>query len=170
MLKIFVNTWANYNENGADGGRWITLPMDWDDLDATLTEIAESVNDIDPEFCIHDYEWTGFEYSNIGENDNIRDLNDTVSELDALDDHDQKKVAAILEACENDLQRAINNVDDYTLYEGMDIDEVAEQLVEDMGLLDGCGELVRRYFDYEAFARDLRFDGYYETAHGVLCE
>lgn len=170
MLKIYVNTWANYNENGADGGRWITLPMDWDDLDATLTEIAESINDTDPEFCIHDYEWTGLEYGDIGENDNIRDLNDTISELDALDDHDQKKVAAILEAHENDLQRAINNVDDYTLYEGMDLDQVAEELVEETGILDGASELLRRYFDYEAFARDLRFDGYYETAQGVLCE
>lgn len=29
-------------------------------------------------------------------------------------------------------------------------------------------EWVVRYFDYEAFARDLSFDNYMETEHGVL--
>ena len=33
MLKIYVNTWGNYNENGAEGGEWITLPMDSDELE-----------------------------------------------------------------------------------------------------------------------------------------
>ena len=23
ILEIFVNTWGNYNENGADGGEWV---------------------------------------------------------------------------------------------------------------------------------------------------
>ena len=55
MLNIFVNTWGNYNENGADGGEWITLPMDADDLQAELERIAENMGDQDPEFTIHDY-------------------------------------------------------------------------------------------------------------------
>lgn len=33
MLNIFVNTWGNYNENGADGGEWITLPMEPEELE-----------------------------------------------------------------------------------------------------------------------------------------
>ena len=32
MLDIFVNTWGNYNENGADGGEWISLPMEAETL------------------------------------------------------------------------------------------------------------------------------------------
>jgi hypothetical protein len=32
MLKIYLNTWKNYNENGADGGKWIELPADEDEL------------------------------------------------------------------------------------------------------------------------------------------
>ena len=39
MLNIYVNTWGNYNENGADGGEWITLPMD----PAELEEVLENI-------------------------------------------------------------------------------------------------------------------------------
>lgn len=40
IVEIFVNTWGNYNNFGCDGGRWITLPMDADDLKRTLADIA----------------------------------------------------------------------------------------------------------------------------------
>ena len=57
MLNIFVNTWGNYNENGADGGEWITLPMDAEELEEVLENIAAAMGDNDPEWAIHDYEW-----------------------------------------------------------------------------------------------------------------
>ena len=53
-----------------------------------------------------------------------------------------------------------------TYYDGMTLEEVAEQIVEECYDLP---EIALRYFDYEAFARDLRFDGYTETEHGVIC-
>lgn len=58
MLNIFVNTWGNYNENGADGGEWITLPMDPKELEEVLENIAEAMGDEDPEWAIHNFEWT----------------------------------------------------------------------------------------------------------------
>ena len=39
------------------------------------------------------------------------------------------------------------------------IEDYAYQLVEDCGYLDGVPDTVARYFDYEAFARDLRLGG-----------
>ena len=39
------------------------------------------------------------------------------------------------------------------------IEEYAYQYVDDAGLLDGVNETVARYFDYQAFARDLRLGG-----------
>ena len=63
MLNIFVNTWRNYNENGADGGEWITLPMDPDELQNKLQAIATAMNDNDPEFFIIGRRWrNGFHY------------------------------------------------------------------------------------------------------------
>jgi antirestriction protein len=43
--------------------------------------------------------------------------------------------------------------------------ELAYELVEEGYDLP---EFALRYFDYEAFARDLRFDGYTETSYGVI--
>ena len=77
MLKLFVNTWGNYNENGAYGGQWINLPMEEDDLLETLERIAESIGDRDPEWAIHDYEWTDIEFGKVSEYDSIIPLNET---------------------------------------------------------------------------------------------
>ena len=85
MLNIFVNTWGNYNTNGAYGGEWITLPMDADELEKTLERIAAAMGDNDPEWAIHDYEWTTEEdLWSISEYDNIDDLNETLNELTDL--------------------------------------------------------------------------------------
>ena len=37
--------------------------------------------------------------------------------------------------------------------------EYAEQLIEDTGMLDGVAPMVARYFDYQAWTRDLFLDG-----------
>ena len=58
MLNIYLNTWGNYNENGADGGEWITLPMDEDELAEVMEKIADAMGDEDPEWFVNDYEWT----------------------------------------------------------------------------------------------------------------
>mgnify|MGYP003290808355 CR=1 FL=1 len=98
MLNLFVNTWGNYNTNGADGGEWITLPMDADELEEKLEQIAENMGDHDPEWAIHDYEWTceweGFE---ISEYDSIIALNEFVQQLDDLNEWEQKTYCAAVE-------------------------------------------------------------------------
>ena len=98
MLKIFVNTWGNYNENGADGGRWIDLPMDPDTLAETLEDVAAAMGDNDPEWAIHDYEWDDtFDGGEISEYDNIQDLNEYVQRLEDLDSWHLKTYAAMIE-------------------------------------------------------------------------
>lgn len=44
-------------------------------------------------------------------------------------------------------------------FEEKAIEEYAYQYIADAGLLDGVNETVARYFDYGAFARDLRLSG-----------
>ena len=98
MLDIFINTWGNYNENGADGGAWVTLPLEPEELEEVLVNIAENMGDHDPEFAIHDYEWTceweGFE---ISEYDNIIELNEYCLKLSELSDYESKVYAAAVE-------------------------------------------------------------------------
>lgn len=165
MLKIFVNTWGNYNDNGADGGEWLTLPMDSDELDEALTAIAGRMGDDDPEFAIHDFEWEDIYFVDISEYTNIHELNEMLEELDDLDEWEQANVAAYLEAYSNNLRKALDDYDSTTFYYDMSMDEVAEEIVRDCYDLP---EFALRYFDYDAFARDLSFDGYTETDHGVI--
>ena len=172
MLNIFVNTWGNYNENGADGGEWITLPMDPDVLEEELKKISDAMGDFDPEYCIHDYEWTTeIEPRDISEYENITALNEELQDLDGLDEWDQKEIAAAMEAFGYEFKEAHERQQRgcFIFYAGMDLQEVAEQIADECYLYN-APEFLARYFDYEAFAHDLTFDGYTETSYGVICD
>ena len=99
MLHIFINTRGNYNTNGADGGEWITLPMDPDELEEVLKNIAEAMGDNDPEWAIHDYEWiTEIEMDEISEHDNIQALNEKCQEIAELEEWESEEIAAAIDA------------------------------------------------------------------------
>lgn len=171
MLNIFVNTWGNYNENGADGGEWVSLPMDEDELTEKLEAIAEAMGDDDPEFCIHDYEWTtDLEPREISEMESITELNEFLNELDSLDEWDQKEIAAAMEAWDYSFETAMERQQRgcFVFYSGMDLEEVAEEIVNECYFTKDTPDILTRYFDYAAFARDLSFDGYSETRYGVI--
>lgn len=163
-ISVFLNTWANYNENGADGGFWVELPCDLDNVMERLAKsTGEEVDEM--EVFINDYE-TEIEGLEISEYDNIEELNELAEELEKLDEYDVEKIEAIMEAHGETLRNALDNIDNYTYYSGMTLEDVAYELVEE------CYELsdfAKRYFDYEAFARDLGYDGYTETNNGVIC-
>ena len=172
MLNVFINTWGNYNENGADGGEWITLPMDPDALEEELKKISDAMGDFDPEYCIHDYEWTTeIEPREIGEMENIEELNEELRDLEDLDEWDQKEIAAAMEAFGYDFKEAHERQQRgcFVFYAGQDLQEVAEQIADECYLYN-APDFLARYFDYEAFARDLSFDGYTETEYGVICD
>ena len=170
MLNIFVNTWGNYNENGADGGEWITLPMDPDELAEVLENIAEAMGDNDPEWAIHDYEWEiDFELGDVHEMDSITEWNDLCNEAYSLEEWEAEEVAAAVEAYGYTFREALERHERgcFIFYQGRDLEEVAEEIINECYDLP---EFALRYFDYEAFARDLSFDGYTETKYGVICD
>ena len=172
MLNIFVNTWGNYNTNGADGGQWITLPMEPEELEEVLENIAALMGDEDPEWAIHDYEWTTeIEMDEISEHDDIQELNERCLEIDDLLEHEAEEIAAAIEAYGYTFAEALDRHQRgcFTFYQGQDLEEVATQIADDCYLYD-APEFLARYFDYEAFARDLSFDGYTETKYGVICD
>ena len=170
MLNLFVNTWGNYNENGADGGQWITLPMDPDELQEVLEHIAAAMGDNDPEWAIHDYEWeSDVELGDVNEMDSISDWNARCQEAYDLEEWETEEIAAAMEAYGYTFPEALERQQRgcFTLYAGMDLEEVAEDLINECYDLP---EFALRYFDYEAFARDLSFDGYTETKYGVILD
>ena len=173
MLNLFVNTWGNYNTNGADGGEWITLPMEPDELEEVLENIAAAMGDNDPEWAIHDYEWeTEIEMDEISEYDNIQELNERCTEIDELEEWEAEEIAAAIEAFGYTFAEALDRQQRgyFIFYAGMDLQEVAEELINDCYITKDTPEIFARYFDYEMFARDLSFDGYTETKYGVILD
>ena len=170
MLNIFVNTWGNYNENGADGGQWITLPMEAEELQEVLENIAALMKDEDPEWFINDYEWTiDMELGDVHEMDSITEWNERCQEADNLEEWEAEEIAAAIEAYGYTFAEALDRQQRgcFIFYPGQDLEEVAEELINECYDLP---EFALRYFDYEAFARDLSFDGYTETKYGVILD
>ena len=163
LISVFLNTWGNYNENGADGGFWIELPCN---LDEVLERLAASTGeDVDEmEVFINDFE-TEISGLEISENTDISDLNDLVEQLESLNEYELEKLEAILESDGGSLENALDNIDDYIYYSNMSLEDVAYEIVNECYDLS---EFAQRYFDYEAFARDLGYDGYTETENGVI--
>lgn len=162
LISVFLNTWKNYNENGADGGFWVELPCNLDEvLERLAASTGEEVDEM--EVFINDFE-TELNGLDISENSNISDLNETAEELETLDEYNLEKLEAILEVDGGSLENALESIDNYEYYSNTTLNDLAYEFVEGMNL----PEFAQRYFDYEAFARDLGFDGYTETENGVI--
>ena len=161
ILSIFITNLGKYNE-GELIGEWVNLPATDEELAKVYERIG--INEEYEEMFITDYE-SDIDGLEVGEYDSIEELNDLAEELETLDDYDLEKIGAIIEAHGLTLREAIDDIDDYTYYSGMTLEDLAYELVEEMNL----PEFAQRYFDYEAYARDLGFDGYTETSNGVIC-
>ena len=160
MLNVFINTWGNYNENGADGGEWITLPMEEEELEEALNKIAEAMGDEDPEFCIHDYEWiTEMSLRDIDENESIEKLNEELQALGDLDQWEQETFCAAVEYWGYKYV-GVDDLDEYVLHTDIkDEYDLGYYWAVESGCydLDKMGHLAN-YFDYEAFGRDINLE------------
>ena len=165
LISVFLNTWGNYNENGADGGFWVNLPCD---LGETLEKLAKSTGEeVDEmEVFINDYE-TDIDGLEIGEYTDLEALNETAEELEALDEYDIKKLEAILEADGGSLEDALEKMDDYIFYSGQSLEDVAYEMIDE-GVFGDIPDSIINYIDISAIARDLDYDGYTETENGVI--
>jgi antirestriction protein len=157
MLRGYVTNLGKYNE-GQLVGMWIDFPVQEDEFNEALEKIG--INEEYEEFFFTDWE-ADFDHG-LGEYVNIEEVNELAEAIEGVDGN---LIAAILEAMGGDLMDALEYADNYMLYEGMELIDLAYQFVEELYDLP---EFALRYFDYEAFARDLSFDDYWETTYGVL--
>ena len=156
MLKIFLTNLGKYNE-GLLVGRWVELPCY--DLEAELEAIGVGAVPYE-EYFITDYESDfGIE---VGEYDNIDELNELAEELEALDECEQEAVKAYIELESNDVREA--NKGRCAFYSNTDLDTLAVEEVEAWDLPD----IALRYFDWEAYKRDMELNGYTEINGGVF--
>lgn len=170
----YIETWLR--NLGNEKEIKLNLPMEEEEIIEALKNI--NVCNEDGEF-IQEYiipTWNFGEYAseldckdfaNI-ELENILAVNDWAKELAEVDsDGDLGVLQAIAEASGGSIGDVLDiyNKGCYQFYQGMDLTEVAEELINDCYNLP---DFALRYFDFEAFGRDLGFDGYIETSNGVI--
>lgn len=144
-------------------GQWGDLPMDPDELDALCDDIRGYAHC--EELFIPDSEGV----MQVGEYDNIQKVNDRAQLIEDLDTSDRDILEAIIENYTNDFDEAleiVTNQDYMVYYNCTDMTDVAYEVVEECGYLANVPENVARYFDYEAFGRDLDIEGTFIYAGG----
>lgn len=96
----------------------------------------------------------------------LEELNNLAQDLQDIEDNgDENWLEAYVEATGCDLNIAVDKYDTSTFYHDMSLVDVAYDIVEECYNLP---ENLERYFDYEAFARDLEVEGYTETYYGTI--
>lgn len=180
--QIYIANLGKYNE-GELVGDWINLPFTESELNELFIkiklgryEIGENENkkyvhgyhesgNYYEEWAIHDYDLP-FTIDNL-EFYNLERLNEEFKKIDNLDNDDYKKFIEVYKNVANECFPTMCEIDlnDYVLHEN-DIDNVVYDLVNDIYDLP---EIVRMYFDYEAYKSDLLIEGQYiEVDSGVL--
>lgn len=163
-MSIYLTNLGKYNE-GYLIGEWVKLPVSQEELTKVMDRIG--INEEYEEYFITDYE-CDVEGVEVGEYSNLDELNEIAEQVEDLDEYGQKAIQAMLldgykfaEALEK-----VNN-GDYMVYSDCDdMSDVACQMVEESGMLSGVSDNIARYFDYEAYGRDLDIEGKFYNIDG----
>ena len=173
MLNIYINTWGNYNENGCDGGQWITLPMDEEELKEKLNTVAQAMNDNDPEWFVNDHEWTtDMKMFEVHELDNYFKLNEQLNDLNELEEWEREEIAAAVEAWGYSFMEAYERQQQgcFIFYSGQNLNDVAHELMETYFIDSKIPDFFQRHFNYESFENELSCEGYVDTKYGVILD
>ena len=155
-MKIYLTNLGKYNE-GELIGEWVKLPISQEELQEVFERIG--INEEYEEYFITDYECDFYE---VGEYENLDTLNEIAERIEELDEEESKVVKALMSYLGYTLDDAIDKVDsgDYRIYSDCnDMTDVAYEVVEECDYFRNVPETVARYFDYEAFGRDLGIEG-----------
>lgn len=152
-IKVYMNTWKNYNEYGADLEMY-GIKDGWMSLDDAI-EFAEKYAEDEP--FINDIENSPIE---ISEYDSIGKL----QELKEYEDCDDKEVVkAILQSGHtDDISEAISiaKSGDYLWFPGVETDaELAEAYIDMCGgIMEAVGDNVNDYLDKQSYRDDIEDD------------
>jgi len=109
------------------------------------------------EYAIHDHE--GFQGFNVGEFSSLAEIAEFV---ELVEQHgDAARAAASFCTDTDDIRKTC---EDRYAGEWSSLEEYAEDMLENCGMLDGLPENLRCYFDFQSFGRDLELGGDVTTA------
>lgn len=162
MIRIFLTNLGKYNE-GKLVGKWVDLPCD--DFEEELRSIGVSDEPDENGICYEEYFITDYETDipglKIGEYKNLDNLNELAERVEDLSEDEKIALRAFLENG-NDFEEALDQIEKekYIIHWNCDsMEDVANEIVENSGMLYGVPDNVARYFDYEAYGRDLFIEG-----------
>ena len=154
-------------------GEWVKLPVPADKLDEVLERIG--IDGEYEEYFITDYE-ASFANLNLSEYTSIEALNSFAERLDEMESWEVEKLAAVLEyetvSSITDIMDIIDHLDDFDILADVEDDEgLGRYYAEEFCTLEAVPEHLRRYFDYEAYGRDIRLEsvGCY-TSYGYVMD
>lgn len=160
-IKGYITNLGKYNE-GALIGKWIDFPIDEDELQTVLKEIGccyydeneKYINTGYEEFFFSDWE-CDFDH-NFGEYENIENMNE-IAENIANWDEDIFSAAVEIWSVDEVLN---NDINDYMLLTNVsdDYDLGEYYAVECCCINFGKDTILERYFDFNAFGRDIRLE------------
>lgn len=152
-MEVFMNTWANYNENGADSG---ITPTGWMSIDDAI-EYCEEYADYEP--FINDTD--NIPFDDINEYSNASSV---LQELKELQESgvDEDVLEAIIEATGYSVKEAIEIAErgDYYWYPGISsYTDLAYEVIDELGGIgEAVGKNVVNYIDEDKMRREYRWD------------
>jgi len=164
-MDVFLTDMASFHSYLI--GERISLPLEEDELRRTIKRILKRGEEACDNGSIHEEyfltDWEGEEFFQVGEYTNVYELNKEVAYFEELDlDDSQKKCVSFLmsENIVSNLDEALEKYGDVLIYEDMSFLDLAYEIIDEQGILEGQSQFVSNYFDYEAFASDLELDQY----------
>lgn len=177
-IAMVIGSWGSYNEcnERALGSEWLYFDDydDWDEIVEELKKEGFELNGIDEELFVQDIEGVPTESAD-WDNTHPKEIFEIIKKSGVL--YDEYKFELMEAYCEirsfDEWSDLVNDYEDnwdrdIIFYRGQDMYDVAYNLVNELYDLDKMLGRLASYFDYNAFARDLSYDGYTETEHGVI--
>lgn len=169
-INVFITDLAAYNE-GNLVGEWVQLPKDEDELEEIIQNILKAghcghEDCYHEEFFITDYE-APFK---VGEYEDVYRLNEWAERLENCKEEDEDVIQAIFDYAAT-LEEGFDILEDgeYRVYEDCkNMADVAWEIIEESGFLRDVPEDVARYFNYEAYGRDLETEGTFIYISGEI--
>lgn len=166
--RVYYASLADYNA-GRLHGEWIDADQDAEDIaEAVTAMLSRSREPIAEEWAIHDYEMGGFELSEYDSFTTVATLGKLLGSLG------ETEADALVAFYNNQPGYWRDNLDDLEdafreSYAGTfdSAEDYAEDYADSVGLLDSMPEDLRCYFDFEAFARDMEYNGDIWTANAT---
>lgn len=153
-------TWELISKKYSEGslfGMWINLEAVRDAEE--FFEVCDKLHEDEqfPEFMFQDYQ--GFPEELYRESMSVEDVEKILAFV-ALDDDDREMLEAFCECYGGDATDADNIEDVRERFMGCydSFQEFADQCADEVLACMNAPEFCSRYFDYEAYARDLRYD------------